>query len=120
MRAGNLSAKKNRSVGRTLGGPRKYHTIMIEADGLSTQQISQLDKVSRILNNDRLYKSPRKSPNCKSPHSGKKRSASARKKREKVSGKGSNPKALRQKSGGALSRGFERSETRSQCYQDDG
>lgn len=120
IRVGNLSAKKSRSVGRALGGTRKFHTIMIEADGLSSQQISQLDKVSRILNNDRHYRSPRKSPNRRSVLSAKKRSASAKKRRENVPSKDSFNKARRQKSGCGQSRGRGRSETRSQYNYEEG
>ena len=79
-RGAESSAKKKRSVSRSKDGSqklgKKFQTILIETDGLSTQQISQIDRVTRILNNERGCKSPA----TKNQRSSKKREASAKKK----------------------------------------
>ena len=66
---------------------KKYSTILIETDGLSSYQISQIDKVSKILNNERLYRSPERRTSKVNTHanskSNKKRGTSAKKKTKK-------------------------------------
>jgi len=78
-RGGESSAKKKRSVSRSKDATqrlgKKFQTVLIETDGLSSQQISQIDRVTRILNNERGCKSPA----GRNQRSSKKREASAKK-----------------------------------------
>ena len=82
----NMSAKRRKSHSKSpklnvATKNRKYQTIMIEADGLSNNQIRQIDRVSRILNNEKLGKSPgrrRSVSNKKRDHSAKRKSVSSK------------------------------------------
>ena len=82
------SVSRSKSVQRERGNSKKkYSTILIETDGLSSYQISQIDKVSKILNNERLYRSPERKTSKITAHanskSAKKRGTSAKKKAKK-------------------------------------